>query len=257
MIEEFPKTLDGEVASPANDHLFETSKGKKLGPLKADAFHTTVAKALFLTMRARPDIRLTVAFLCTRVQVPTTYDWTKLVRMMDFLKATQDDCLTLATDGSRKVIWSIDAAFAVHPDMKSHSGMSMTMGKGAITSLSRKQKLNTRSSTEAELVAVDDCMAQALWTKHFLEAQGYDTKATIVLQDNESAIKLEKNGHKSVGQRSRHIKIRYFFITDQIQKGNVQVEYCPTDEIEGDYMTKPLKGHKFVGFRKSIMNIHD
>ena len=84
--------------------------------------------------------------------------------MMNFLHRTQSECLTLGLDGSRKVTWSIDAAFfAVHPNMKSHSGMSMTMGKGSITSLSRKQKLNTRSSTEAELVAVDDCMAQVLW----------------------------------------------------------------------------------------------
>ena len=177
--------------------------------------------------------------------------------MMEFLKATEEDCLTLSSNGLRKLIWSIDASYAVHPDMKSHTGMTMTMGKGAITSLSRKQKLNTRSSTEAELVAVDDCMAQVLWTNHFLEAQGYQTKATIILQDNKSAIKLEKNGHKSVGQHSRHIKIRYFFVTDQIQKGNVQVEYCPTDEIEGDFMTKPLQGHKFVGFCKSVMNLRD
>ena len=81
------------------------------------------------------------------------------------------------------------------------------MGKGSITSLSRKQKLNTRSSTEATLVAVDDCMAQVLWTRFFLQAQGYDTKANIVLKDNTSAIKLEKNGQKSMGQRSRHINI--------------------------------------------------
>ena len=83
------------------------------------------------------------------------------------------------------------------------------------------------------------------------------TKVQLILQDNESAIKLEKNGHKSVGQRSRHIKIRYFFITDQIEKGNVSVEYCPTDEIEGDYMTKPLQGSKFTGFKCSIMNIQE
>ena len=128
------------------------------------------------------------------------------------------------------------------PDMKSHTGMSMTMGKGAVISLSRKQKLNTRSSTEAELVAVDDCMAQVLWTRYFLEAQGYQTEAHVVLQDNESAIKLEKNGHKSMGQRSRHIQIRYFFITDQVQKGNVQIKYCPTDRMEGDYQSKALQG---------------
>ena len=105
-------------------------------------------------------------------------------------------------------------------------------------------------------MAVDDRMAQVLWTKHFLEAQGYETKVQLILRDNESA-KLEKNEHKSVGQRSRHIKIRYFFITDQVEKGNVSVEYCSTDKIEGDYMTKPLQGSKFNGFRCSIMNIQE
>ena len=175
--------------------------------------------------------------------------------MMDFLKRTATECLIILLDDSRKIIWSIDAAFAVHPDMKSHSGMTMSMGKGAITSLSRKQKLNTRSSTEAELVAVDDCMAQVLWTKYFLEAQGYEMKAHIILQDNESSIRLENNGHKSMGQRSRHVNVRYFFITDNVQKGNVTIEYCPTDEMEGDYMSKALQGFKNAKFRSSIMNL--
>ena len=71
----------------------------------------------------------------------------------------------------------MDAAFAVHPDMKSHTGAIMTMGGGAIqTILSSKQKMNTRSSTEAELVAVDDVIAQILWTLRFLKAQGYGPK---------------------------------------------------------------------------------
>ena len=257
MLEEFPQDLNGKSATVANEKLFDTTRGKPLGPMKAEAFHAMVAKALFLTMRARPDIRLAVAFLCTRVKESTTYDWFKLVRMMDFLKRTETECLTIALDDSKKVTWSIDAAFAVHPDMKSHSGMTMKMGKGAITSLSRKQKLNTRSSTEAELVAVDDCMAQVLWTKYFLQAQGYETKAHIILQDNESSIRLENNGHKSMGQRSRHINVRYFFITDNVKKGNVTIEYCPTDEMEGDYMSKALQGFKYGKFRRSIMNLRD
>ncbi len=57
-----------------------------------------VARALFLTMRSRPDIRLVVAFLCTRVREPTTYDWFKLVRMMDYLKKTKNECLSFALD---------------------------------------------------------------------------------------------------------------------------------------------------------------
>ncbi len=143
----------------------------------------------------------------------------------------------------------------LHPDGKSHSGITMTMGKGAVYSSSRKQKLVTRSSTEAELVAVNDAMAQVLWTKNFLQEQDYPVEVTAVLQDNESAIKLEKNGLKSVGLRSRHINIRYFFVTDQVQQGNLTIEYCPTDSMEGDYQSKPLQGSKFVKFRGSIMNL--
>lgn len=174
---------------------------------------------------------------------------------MDFLKATQNECLTLESDGSRNMIWSIDAAFAVHPDAKSHTGITMTLGKGSIYAASKKQKLVTRSSTEAELVAVDDGMAPILWTKNFLEAQNYEIKARVILQDNESALKLEKNGLKSVGPRSCHINIRYFFITDQIQQGNVEMKYCPTDELEADFMSKPLQGAKNRKFRKSILNL--
>ena len=255
MIEDFPKELTGKVSTPANDHLLKVDKGKKLGPMKQELLHTMVAKSLFLTMRARPDIKLTVAFLCTRVKEPTTYDWFKLTRMMEYLKKTVNDCLTIRLDNLSRTVFSIDASYAVHPDGRSHTGMTMNMGKGAITSLSRKQKLNTRSSTEAELVAVDDCMSQVLWTKYFLEDQGYPTQATVILQDNSSAIKLEKNGQKSMGQRSRHINNRYFFITDQINKGNVTVEYCPTDQMEGDYMTKPCQGSKFEKHQTTLMNL--
>ena len=132
------------AVTPANDHLFNIDKGTKINELRAEAFHTFTAKALFLTMRSRPDIRLTVAFPCTRVREPTTCDWMKLVRMMNFLKATQDDCLTLKSNGTRKIEWSIDTAFGVHADMRSHSGVTMSMKKGAICSMSRKHKLDTR-----------------------------------------------------------------------------------------------------------------
>ena len=255
MIDEFPIELTGKAQTPANEKLFQVGVAKKLDKLKSEVLHTFTAKSLFLTKRARPDILAAVAFLCTRVKEPNATDWTKLVRLMDFLKRTKKDCLILKADGSSRVIWSVDASFAVHPDLKSHTGGTMTLGRGAIQSISRKQKLNTRSSTEAELIGVDDNMAQVIWTKHFLEAQGYKACKHIIEQDNQSAIKLENNGTKSVGKRSRHINIRYFFVTDQIQKGNIEVKYCPTDDLVSDYMSKPLQGAKFHKHRKSIMNL--
>ena len=131
----------------------------------------------------------------------------------------------------------------------------MTFGRGAIMSLSRKQKLNTRSSTEAELVGADDAATMILWTKHFMEAQGYKIDRNVIYQDNKSTILLIENGSKSAGKRSRALNVRYFFLTDQIEKGNLLVEYMPTDDMVSDYMSKPLQGAKFQKFRREIMGM--
>ena len=79
------------------------------------------------------------------------------------------------------------------------------MGTGAVQSGSAKQKMNTRSSTEAELVGVDDVISNILWTKFFIEEQGHDVEKNILFQDNKSSILLGTNGRKSAGKRSRHI----------------------------------------------------
>ena len=64
---------------------------------------------------------------------------------------------------------------------------------------------------------------------------------------------MEKNGKYSSGKRTRALNIRYFYITDQEKRGNVQIKYCPTDEMVGDYMSKGLQGIKFSKFRDIIM----
>ncbi|CAJ1938644.1 unnamed protein product [Cylindrotheca closterium] len=138
--------------------------------------------------------------------------------------------------------WMIDASFAVHPDFKSHTGGTLSFGGGAAQVMSKKQKLNSRSSTKAELIAVDDVVTMILWTKLFMEWQGYPIEKNILYQDNKSAILLEENGGKSAGKRSQAINIRYFFIRDQVEKGNVKIKYCPTDNMIADFMTKPLQG---------------
>ena len=129
----------------------------------------------------------------------------------------------------------------------------MTFGEGAVQSMSRKQKINTSSSTHAELVAADDAVVQILWTKMFLEAQGYPVKRNILYQDNKSAMLLEINGRQSAGKRSCALNICFFFLTDQVEQKNLEVLFKPTDKMWGDFMSKPLQGRKFVDFRRHIM----
>ena len=174
---------------------------------------------------------------------------------MGFLKGTIDDVLTLEADDTNTLTWYIDVAFAVHADMKSHTGSVFTMGKGAILSSSNKQKVNSRSSTESELFGVDDKIAKVLWTKRFLEWQDFEVKLNIIYQDNTSSIKLEENGKESSGKRTRHFDIKYFYVTDLVGRDEVKIEYCSTDEMIADYMTKPLVGGKFKLFRDLIMNL--
>ena len=105
----------------------------------------------------------------------------------------------------------------------------MTLGKGSMYSSAKKQRLNTLSSTESELVGVSDAMPQVLWTRYFLMAQGIQIQKNIVYQDNKSTILLAKNGMASSSKRTRHINLRFFFIKDRIDSNETSVEYCPTE----------------------------
>jgi Reverse transcriptase (RNA-dependent DNA polymerase) len=259
MLDEFSVKFQPEdtAPTPARNDLFAAGIGEALNTAEREEFHTFVAKGLFLCKRARPDIHPAIAVLCSRVKDPKRSDWDKLVHMMMYLNGTRDEVLTLSANNELVVKWWVDASFGVHPDLKSHTGAVMSLGTGAVVTLSRKQKLNTRSSTEAELVGADDAMTMVLWTKLFLEAQGYKVQKNVLYQDNKSAMLLEGNGKRSSGQRTRAINIRYFFITDQVEKGNVVVEYCPTDEMVGDFMTKPLQGGTFSYFKSIVLGKDD
>jgi hypothetical protein len=114
---------------------------------------------------------------------------------------------------------------------------------------SSKQKVVSKSSTEAELIAVSDGLSQVLWTRYFLQ----EHVGPITLhQDNKSAIVLEEKGRSNAG-RSKHINIRYFFVKSKIDDGEVKLVYTPTESMIADYFTKPLQGSLFLAMRDIIM----
>ena len=139
--------------------------------------------------------------------------------------------------------------------MRGHTGGGLSMGRGFPIVSSTKQKLNTKSSTETEVVGADDLMPAICWTRYFMQAQGYEIVDNILYQDNKSGMLLEKNGKASSSKRTKHINIRYFFITDRIDKGEVSVVWCPTGDMTADFMTKPLQGALFRKFRDQIMGV--
>ena len=151
----------------------------------------------------------------------------------------------LSIDDMISIKWYVDASSAVHPDFKSHIGVIMMWVTGTTKSGSTKQKLNTISRMESEVVGVENMVSMILWTKLFIEDQGYKVENNIFYQDNKSSILLETNGHKISGTRSQEMNICYVFITNQSEKGNVEIENFLTDGMVADFMTKPLQGSNF------------
>ena len=242
------------IATAAPDDLFKVNDdAMKLEKGKAKSFHSIVQMMLYVTKRARPDTALAVAFLTTRVREPDVDDWRKLDHLIYYLKCTRELPLVLGATTTGVLHWYVDASFATHQDMRGHTGGALTLGRGCPTVQSTKAKCNTRSSTISELVAVDEMLAQILWTRLFMKAQGIEVSDNILYQDNKSAILLEKNGRASSSKRTKHIEIRYYYVADRITKGDLTVVWCPTAKMIADFLTKPLQGRMFIQFRDVLM----
>ena len=121
--------------------------------------------------QARPDIHKSVAFLTTHVICPDEDDWNKLLRMMRYIRGTKEIPLILSADSINIMNWWVDGSYGIHPDARSQTGGTASLGKVFFVSTSIKQILNTRSSTETELVAADDLMPHLCWTNYFWNAK--------------------------------------------------------------------------------------
>jgi hypothetical protein len=149
----------GTKSSAAPDDLFKVDEDcKKLPPEQAVEFHNLVAKTLYATKRARPNTCTAIAFLTMRVQAPDKDNWNKLTQLMKYLRGTRTLPLIHSANGTGILKWWVDGAFIVHPNMQENSGGGLSLGRGFPIVSSTKQKLNTRSSLESEIVGANDFM---------------------------------------------------------------------------------------------------
>ena len=242
------------VTSPARPRLRDVNlESTRLCSAKQEAYHSIVAKLLWTMKRSRPDLETAVSFLCTRVAKSDSDDWTKLRRAIAYIKCTIEDVRVIGASNLTDIYTWIDAAYGVNPDMKSQTGGAMSLGVGVLHAKSSKQKLNVKSSTEAELVGSSEYIPYNLWLLMFMDKQGYTIKNNVLYQDNQSTILMLKNGRNSCTGNSRHINIRHFFVKDRVDKKEVRIEYCPSLLMLADFFTKPLQGELFLKFRRVLM----
>jgi hypothetical protein len=251
--------IEGVATTPATANLFKIREDSPvLSKFKKERFHTMVAKTLYLAKRVRPELLGAVSFLASRVTAPTVDDMDKLIRMIQYLNYTREYVLTLGGKWKGKspiLIVYIDASHGTHSDgMRGQTGVIIFLEgcAGAIYCKSSKQKINTKSSSESELVGVSDGLSESIWCRNFLIGQGYIMLPLVLNQDNMSTIRMIING-KSSSERTRHIEARFFFAHDRLSKKELVLKHCPDPEMVADLLTKPLQGSLFQKFVEILL----
>ena len=134
MLRDAPQEMDGTSNTPAAAHLFKTNPEdpKLLGEEKKQIFVHLVMQGLYLSQRGPPDIRTAISFLCSLLQNPDKDDYKKLTWLVRYLRGSKELILTLRANNDDIIRWWIDASYAVHNDMKGHTGATLSLGKGGI-----------------------------------------------------------------------------------------------------------------------------
>ena len=242
--------------TPAAADLFEVNPDSpKLLATQESYYRTYVAKLLYLAKRVRPDMLMTVSFLTTRAQFCTDQDMSKLHRVLGYLLRTPKRGIVLDVGPNPQVHAFVDAAYGIHAkDGKSHTGAFIVFGRaGPIYVTSVKQSIVTKSSTEAELVAVSDVASEVISLRNYVIAQGQPGPPAVIYQDNSASMSLIDNG-APCSKRSRHIDIRYFWISDKVKDGNITIVRRPTETMWANVLTKPVQGAQFDRERDGLTN---
>ena len=244
------------TTTPHDKDLFKISESKALSKDEQTLFHSTVMRILFYASRVRPDILATVNFLTTRTRfgTATNEDKRKLTRLLNYIYTTQQDGIMLGGDsnGNLRLRAYADASYGVHMDGKSHTGNVITLGRGPIFCKSSKQRSVTKSSCEAEILALSDIVSTVAWMNDFLLEISVTSEPPILLEDNKAAIFLVTHGSSTAG-RVRHVHIRNAFVNQFITNGTMKIIFCPTSQMIADILTKPLSPPIYSFLRKLLL----
>jgi hypothetical protein len=200
----------------------------------------------------RLDLCFAVNTLSQFMVEPKRVHWVVAKYVLRYLRGIVEFGLSYIQGDGVELVGYSDADWAGSSvDRKSTSGCCFSVGSGAISWFSRKQKSVALSSAEDEYMAGSLASCEAIWLQKLLMSffdQVLDT--TMIHCDNQRCIKLSEN--PMLHDRSKHIEIRYHFIRDCMQKGSVKLQYVPNSEQIADILTKPLVKGKFVYFRDKL-----
>jgi hypothetical protein len=242
---------------PGNKETFTVKEAvEKLDLKKRTLFHSTVAKLLYLSKRARPDIIAVVGFLCTRVKEPSVEGWEKMNKLLGYFKGTKEFVMRLKPNALFCVVAYVDASFSAHPDGKSHSGVVVKVGDVPAFFSSKKQKCFSKSPTEAELVALLDNVGFAeIFVEFVAFVMNSEQMKPLIFQDSTSVITMVTEGGGVT--RTKMMRMRMNLVLEAVKEDRIEIRYVNTKGMEADGLSKSLGGASFLEFRGTVLNLSE
>ena len=237
-------------------------QGKELAE-RIQQYRALIGSLLHLAVWTRPDLSFVVGMLARHCSNPGVVHLTALKSILRYLQGTKNNTITYGMwNTDNRLIAFCDADFAGDvTGAKSTSASILMMNGGVIAYQSRRQTIVALSTTEAELIALCECIRTVITMRNKLEEVGFtQPPRTPVFMDNQTAIHL---AHQNTnGPRTKHFNVRLKFVREHIAMKTVEVQYVDTHHNMSDLLTKLLSAEKTQHFRESIcgnmdMNLMD
>ena len=240
------------VATPMDFNVTLVKDDSKSNHVDQAQYQSMVGSLLYASTATRPDIAFAVGRVSKFSSAPTTAHLTAVKRIFRYLKGTMHLGLCYEKTANVDLIGYSDADWAGdHDDRHSTSGQVFLMGNGAVSWSSRKQSLVALSTSEAEYVALSLATQEAIWLRRLMsDIRESAEEPTNLFEDNQGTIAMAKNPVSH--SHTKHIDIKYHYVREAIQKKEIQVTYCPTENMLADLLTKSLSRVRHETLRKQM-----
>lgn len=201
-------------------------------------YREAIGSLMYAAIATRPDISFAVSALSQFLNNPGEVHWEFVEWIFRYLAGTKTHTLMYGNE-HHDLIGYTDADGASQEHRHAISGFAFLIDGGAISWASRKQELVTLSTAEAEYVAATHAAKECIWLRKLsIPLFGSHSTPTTLYCDNQAALHLATDDNYHA--RTKHIDIRFHFIRQTITDGEINIEYCPTQAMTADILTKAL-----------------
>lgn len=206
-----------------------------------------------MTTATRPDLASAVSILSKYMSKPSKEHWQGVKRILRYIKGTINYGLIFKAEDNKGILAGYsDADWAGDIDTRRSTSWYVFQICGSTVSwCSKRQSSVSRSSTEAEYIALSMASQEAVWLSRLLKNVGVKQEEPILIyEDNQGAIELSRK--PKFHNRTKHIDIAHHFIREKVNDKVIYVKYCETEQMLADIMTKPLSKVLFEKFKDKL-----